>query len=120
MKKNVLVITASSREEGNSKLLGDAFVKGLLVNDNHVERFDTGKMTINPCRACDACYRGDNACVFNDDFNLMAPHFLNSDIIVFVTPIYWYSFPSSIKAAIDKMYAFIVGEKESKIKSAIC
>lgn len=34
-----------------------------------------------------------------------------SDVIIFCTPLYWYSFPTQIKAAIDKFYSFIIGKK---------
>ena len=31
---------------------------------------------------------------------------------MFTTPVYWYSIPAQLKAAIDKMFAYVVGEKD--------
>lgn len=119
MKKKILVLTGSSRENGNSDLMANAFIKGAIDAGHEVTTFETGKKKINPCRACDACFQNGKACIFNDDFNDLAPLLLSSDVLVFATPIYWYTFPASIKAAIDKMYSFIVGEKKSSIQEAI-
>lgn len=119
MKKKILVLTGSPRIGGNSDLLAEAFIKGALSSGNEIERFNAGRSNIEGCRACDSCFKQGKACVFNDDFNELAPLLLNSDVLVFVTPIYWYSFPSSIKAAIDKIYSFIVAEKQSLIKESM-
>ncbi len=40
-------------------------------------------------------------------------------MIVFATPLYWYSFPAALKAAIDKLYSFIIGGKECPIQEAM-
>lgn len=119
MNKRILVLTGSPRVGGNSDLLAEAFIKGATESGNHIERFDAGRHTIKPCKACDSCFKNGKACVFDDDFNILAPLLLNSDVIVFATPLYWYSFPTTIKAAIDKIYSFIVGEKESTIREAM-
>lgn len=75
-------------------------------------RYDCAPMRFNGCHACETCYRTGKPCSFDDDFNRMAPSILEADAIVFTTPIYWYSFPSQIKAAIDKMFSFVVGGKD--------
>ena len=119
MSKKILVLTGSSRKGGNSDLLADAFTKGAEAAGHTVTRFECGHKNIQPCRACDACYSKENACVFNDDFNELAPLLLDSDMIVFSTPLYWYSFPSALKAAIDKLYSFIIGGKKCPIQDAM-
>lgn len=47
-----------------------------------------------------------------DDFNKIAPDLLAADVLVFSMPLYWYTMPSQIKGAIDKLYAFVVGGKD--------
>ena len=34
-----------------------------------------------------------------------------ADVVVFATPVYWYSFPAQIKSVIDKMYSFVVSDR---------
>lgn len=119
MSKRILVLTGSPRKGGNSDLMAEAFINGAIKAGNVVERFDTGSHIIKPCRACDGCFQNGKACVVDDDFNRLAPLLFTCDVIAFVTPIYWYSFPATIKAAIDKFYSLIVGEKVSTIKEAM-
>lgn len=59
------------------------------------------------------------ACSFHDDFNLLAPMLEEADALILASPIYWFSFPSEIKAAIDKLYAFLIGGKPLKIKECM-
>lgn len=118
MKKNILVLTGSPRKGGNSDTLADAFIKGALEKGHAVTKVATAFKNILGCRACNACYSNGNACIFKDDFNEVAPHLENADTIVLATPLYWYTFPSSLKAVLDKMYALIVGKRPSNIKES--
>lgn len=42
-----------------------------------------------------------------------------ADAIVFITPLYWFTFPAQLKAAIDKMYSFIIRGKELNINESM-
>ena len=87
---------------------------------NSVVQFNTAHKHIQGCRACDNCFSKENkACIFNDDFNELASLMAESDVIIFCTPLYWYSFPTQIKAAIDKFYSFIIGKKDVPIKECM-
>lgn len=118
MNKQILLLTGSPRKKGNSDLMAEAFIEGATRAGHTVNLFKTATKHINGCRACDACFSKGNACVFNDDFNELAL-LLKADAIVFCTPIYWYSFPTQIKAAIDKFYSFIVGNRTMNIKECM-
>ena len=117
--KNVLVITGSPRKGGNSDLLANAFIEGAKTAGNEVTLFEAARMKINGCVACNNCFTKGTACSFDDDFNKLAPKLENADIIVFCTPLYWFTFPTQIKSAIDKMYSFTHTKKKLKIKEAI-
>lgn len=115
--KHILVITGSPRFNGNSSQLADAFIEALTSKQHQVTRFDAGTHVLNGCIACERCFSNGNPCVFDDDvFNQLALTIQEVDAIVFITPLYWYSFPTRLKAAIDKMYAFVIGHKKLKIK----
>jgi len=118
--KKILVLTGSPRAGGNSDLLADAFIKGAEEAGHLVTKFNAGRKSIKGCTACNQCYaREDSACIAKDDFNELADLYRNSDIIVYATPLYWYSFPAQMKAAMDKMYALVKGEREMAIKASI-
>lgn len=120
MSKRILILTGSPRRGGNSDLMADAFAKGASEAGNSVVQFNTAHKHIQGCRACDNCFSKENkACIFNDDFNELASLMAESDVIIFCTPLYWYSFPTQIKAAIDKFYSFIIGKKDVPIKECM-
>ncbi len=119
MKKSILVLTGSPRVGGNSDLLADAFKKGATEAGHEVIQCEVGKKNIMGCKACDTCYSKGKPCSFDDDFNSIAPLLEKTDMVVFVTPLYWFTFPAQLKAAIDKMYSFIIGGKKLKIKESM-
>lgn len=119
MGKHILVLTGSPRRNGNSDLLADAFIKGAQAAGHTVTKYETGLKNIGGCKACNQCYSKGQACVFGDDFNALAPLMEQSDVLVIATPMYWFSFPAQLKAALDKMYAFLVAGRKVNIKESI-
>lgn len=111
--KNILVLTGSPRKNGNSDMLADAFIKGASEAGHRAEKFITANRTIAGCRACDTCFTKETACAFRDGFTELEPLYERADAIVFVTPLYFYGMSSQIKAAIDRLYAY-VSEKCSR------
>jgi len=118
-KKNVLVITGSPRKNGNSDILANAFIEGAQKAGHKVHRFDAGRKKIKGCMACNKCFSKGAACVFNDDFNEVAPLIEQADVIVFASPLYFFSFTTHIKAVTDKFYSFHIGNRPLKIKESI-
>ena len=119
MSKNILVLTGSPRKGGNSDLLADAFIAGANRVGHSVTKYATAEKTIRGCRACNACFSKGKACVFDDDFNELAPLIEQAEVIVFAMPLYWFSFPVQIKAAIDKFYSFMVAGRKPKIEQSV-
>ncbi|HAH62573.1 MAG TPA: flavodoxin family protein [Treponema sp.] len=119
MDKKILVLTGSPRKGGNSDLLADAFIKGAQLAGHTVIKYETRLKKINGCRVCNKCYSKGAACVFEDDFNTLAPFIEQSDMLVLATPMYWFTFPAQLKAALDKMYALLIGGRQSNIKECV-
>ena len=107
----ITVITGSPRKKGNTFAMVDSFIKAAEAKGHEVVRFDAAMMNIGGCHACMTCFKTGKACSFDDDFNVIAPHILDADAIVYAMPVYWYSIPSQIKGVIDKVFSFCVAEK---------
>jgi len=105
-KKNILVLTGSARKNGNSDRMADTFIKEALSVGHEVTKFETAKKEIRGCIACETCWSKGKPCSFQDDFDELAPLLETADVIVFATPLYWFTFPAQIKAFIDKLYAY--------------
>lgn len=112
MSKKIVVITGSSRKNGNSFAMTDSFIDSAIEKGHTVTRFDAAMMKIGGCHACETCYKTGKACSFDDDFNTIAPAVPEADAIVFTMPVYWYSIPSQIKGVIDKIYSLVIGGKD--------
>lgn len=115
---NITVLTGSIRRNGNSNAMADAFINKALSLGHNVTRFDTAFLNIERCRVCNRCYTDGKPCVFDDDYNAIARSMEASDGIVVASPVYWYTFPACLKAAIDKWYSLCVAEKDLAGKKA--
>ena len=101
---NILVLTGSPREHGNSGTLADNFIRGAKESGHAVTRFDAALRNVLPCIACNSC--GMNGpCVFKDDFEIVREHIIPADLVAFVTPMYYFGISAQLKAVIDRFYA---------------
>lgn len=105
--KNILILNGSPRKQGNTEMISKAFREGAEANGHTVVEFDTTAKRINGCIACDTCWSKGTACSFTDGFSELEPLLENADVIVLATPLYWFSMTAQIKAAIDKLYAYV-------------
>lgn len=104
----ILMLTGSPHKKGTTSRLADAFIKGAETAGHTVERFDTAFMDISPCNACYHCRKHDGICTKKDDMTPLLGDeglILSSDVIVFVTPLYYFGMSAQLKAALDRFYA---------------
>lgn len=104
--KNILVITGSSRNGGNSEILADAFIGGARNAGHTVNVFESGKTPVAACLNCDGCWSNGQPCVQNDAFEKLWPMLEQADMLVFCSPLYWYNVSGHLKCAIDRMYPY--------------
>lgn len=95
----VSVLVAASRQNGNTVALVSSLVTSLpatVINlsEKQLSYFD---------------YEHGNK---QDDFLPMISELLGSDVIVFATPVYWYSMSAQLKVFIDRLTDLLTIEKE--------
>ena len=98
--KKVLIISTSLRNNSNSEELAKSFFDGAKVN-NDVELISLKNKTINFCKGCLACGKL-HKCVIKDDTNEIVEKMANADVIVWATPVYYYSMSGLMKTMIDR------------------
>ena len=98
--KKVLIISTSLRSNSNSEELAKSFFDGAKVN-NDVELISLKNKTINFCKGCLACGKL-HKCVIKDDSNEIVEKMANADVIVWATPVYYYSMSGLMKTMIDR------------------
>ena len=111
---NITVLNGSPRKM-NTSFMVDAFREGAEAAGHEVEEIRVGKMNISGCLACGYCHdRGEGKCVQMDDFLMVRPALENCDMIVFASPIYYFTMTAQIQAAIQRMYCFLTLPKAKK------
>ena len=101
MNKKVLVISSSPRKGGNSETLAAAFAKGAQEAGNQVETVSLRDKQVGFCKGCFACLKLGH-CVIQDDAVEIAAKMHDADVLVFATPVYYYSVCGQLKTMLDR------------------
>lgn len=99
--KRVLIIKTSLRKGGNSDTLADYFAKGALQAGNEVEIVSLAEKNISFCKGCLTCQKTQK-CIIKDDAAEIIGKIGSSDVIVWATPVYYYSCSGLMKTMIDR------------------
>ena len=100
----ILVITGSPHKHGTSDLLASQFIKGAQEAGHNVERFDAAFANLHPCLGCDKCMTSGPCCQ-KDDMQIVLPKLLDADLVVLVTPLYYFGMSTQLKMVIDRFYS---------------
>jgi multimeric flavodoxin WrbA len=103
MRKNILIISATPRKNGNSDLLCDEFMKGAREAGHTVEKIRLAEKKINYCTGCCSCVGRQGACVQKDDMNDILSRILAADVMVLASPVYFRSFNGQMKTFMDRV-----------------
>ena len=101
MNKKVLILSSSPRKDGNSETLAAAFAKGALEAGNLVETVHLREKNYGFCRGCLACQKLGH-CVIRDDAVEVTAKMHDADVLVFATPVYYYSVSGQLKTMLDR------------------
>ena len=101
--KNILVVQGGGRINGHTSQLADSFIQGAKEAGHTVEKISLNKNEVKGCIGCNACRYG-KPCVQRDDFNEMVPKIKAADLIVFASPLLFWTLSSKIKAFIERFY----------------
>ena len=101
--KNIIVIQGGGRPKGNTAQLIEAFVKGAEEAGHNVAVISLIKNEVKGCLGCNACRYG-KPCVQKDSFNDISSKIKDADLLVFASPLYFWTLSSRIKAFIERFY----------------
>lgn len=104
MSKNILILSASPRKNGNSETLCNQFTKGALEAGHKVEKIRLHEQKIDFCTGCAACLKLGH-CVQKDDMAVILEKMAKADAIVLATPVYYYTMNAQMKVMIDRTLA---------------
>ncbi|NIP26380.1 MAG: flavodoxin family protein [Phycisphaerae bacterium] len=101
MSVKVLGISTSPRQNSNSDLLLRQALAGAESAGAEIEYISLRDLDIAPCIECNSCYK-KGACIVDDDYQMLSSKMLDSDRLIFATPIFFMTVCAQAKALIDR------------------
>ena len=114
----ITILMGSPNRSGSTAILCSEFVRGAQEAGHTCEIIDVCHGSIHPCTGCVVCgYEGP--CVQKDDMEVIRKKLLQSDMVVFATPLYYYGMSAQLKTVIDRFCAFNSSLHSRHLKSAL-
>lgn len=110
-----VILFGSPHKRGNTRQLVDAFSETMKKTGHDVRLLNLNDMNVRPCQGCLMCAK-EGKCRINDDMKDIRKYMLESDLLVYATPTYWWGPSSQLKLVIDRSIAFFDENLESRIK----
>lgn len=101
MSLKVLGISTSPRMNGNSDMLLRRALEGAESTGAQIEYIHLADYKIGPCTECNACY-STGRCKVEDDYQKLLEKLLNTDHLIFATPIFFMTVCAQAKILIDR------------------
>jgi multimeric flavodoxin WrbA len=100
------ILMGSPRLNGNTAGLLEPFKYVLKNKGGQIEYITLSDKNIQPCKGCFDCQHIDGryGCVIDDDVAQIMDTIINSDCVVFATPIYTWYCTAPMKALLDRHF----------------
>ena len=106
MSKNIIVLNGAARKNGNTAKLVEAFVDGVRSAGHQVKVYYLDGMDIRSCKGClRAGKDSKRPCSQRDDMDQIYAEFADADVVVFASPLYFWTVTGTLKTAADRLYA---------------
>lgn len=96
------IFFSSPHKEGHTHKLLDIFMEHVKISELSI--VDCYEKNVNPCIDCGYC-KVHRACVFSD-MDDIDRYLKKADLLIFVSPVYNFSFPAPMKAVLDRMQRY--------------
>lgn len=114
----ILVLGGSPNRDGSTQLLIESFARGAREAGHTVTVLQAAQQNVHPCTGCIACGY-DGPCVQKDDMTRIRKEVLDSDMLVFATPLYFFGISAQLKTVIDRFCSFSSRVNMRNMKSAV-
>ena len=103
----ILILNGSPTKDGNTVALVNAFKEGAESQAHEVTVLNVAHKKVNGCLACEYCHgSGNGKCVQKDDMQEIYPYLMEAEMVVFASPIYYFTMSAQLEAVIQRFYAF--------------
>lgn len=103
MSKKILVISTSLRNNSNTDILADEFIRGAISSGHEVEKISLRDKKIHFCLGCDLC-QTTQSCALRDDASEIVKKIHETDVVVFAAPVYFGGVSGQMQTLLDRTY----------------
>ena len=113
---NILVLNGSPHLDGATSDMVNAFARGAEEAGHRVVSVNVAHRSIRGCMACEYCRNVEpGVCCQKDDMQAIYPEILAADMVVFASPIYYFTLSAQLQAAIHRTYAIDIPKNVKKV-----
>jgi len=105
--KKILAFNGSPRPSGNTAHLLNAFLSGAEENGAVPDLYHPHKLNLKECTGCLRCNVLKRCSLRDDDWEELSIKIVESDVLVFGSPIYFHHVPSSLKKLLDRFRSLV-------------
>jgi len=114
--KKMTILLGSPRRNGNSETLASSFCDGAAKSGYKATTVRLNGLKIGGCIDCRRCWSNKTHCFLNDDMKEVYAAIDKSEVIAFVTPLYFYSWSTQIKPAWDRLLPYFSASSKVDVK----
>lgn len=112
----ILVLNGSPHLGGATSDMVGAFTRGAQGAGHEVVSVNVAHKSIRGCLACEYCREKEKGvCCQKDDMQEIYPEILSSDMVVFASPIYYFTLSAQLQAAIHRTYSIDIPKNVKKV-----
>jgi len=122
MGNKIVFIQGSPRKKGNTRAAAKIAIESAKGHGAEVTEVDVTTLEFK-APGCIGCYKCQNSdeykCALNDEVAEKVATLPEYDVIVLVTPLYWWSYTAQLKIFIDRMFSLmkLSGEEHKSLMS---
>ncbi|MCD4792697.1 MAG: flavodoxin family protein [Bacteroidales bacterium] len=105
--KRILVINGSPRPAGNTSFLLKSFIGGAEKNNAKVDLIDSHHINLKYCNGCLRCNLIKRCSISDDEWSELSKKILDSDVLVFASPVYFHHLTAPVKKILDRFRSFV-------------
>lgn len=120
VKERTICLLGSPRRDGNSDRLAGSFCAKAQALGSEVQTYALSEISYSGCINLFRCKTDLDHCGQNDGLTPILCAISNAEVLVLATPVYFTDVSSQLKAAIDRMFSFLVPDYPTKsVKSRL-
>ncbi|MCF6357157.1 MAG: flavodoxin family protein [Draconibacterium sp.] len=105
--KKIVAFNGSARKNGNTQFLLNSFLEGAEKSGADFDKIDAHEINLDYCNGCLRCNLIKRCSIRGDEWNDLSLKILESDVLVFATPIYFHHVSGQLKKIIDRFRSFV-------------